>query len=114
MPNFRLPPKLWKNPVRICGARSYKLPNAIPTPVVSSVFGNTDDPNGVWALDGTNPGRNLDHFAIATDHWDERRMRNYLAEQRIEIVEERAEEAELSFYIRDPSGNLVELLRRSS
>ena len=75
---------------------------------------DTDDPNGAWALDGAIPGRNLDHFAIATDDWDEQRMRDYLAEHRIEIIEERAEEGELSFYVKDPSGNVVELFRRPS
>ena len=75
---------------------------------------DTDDPNGAWALEGASPGRNLDHFTIATDHWDEQRMRAYLADHRIDIVEERAEEDELSFYVKDPSGNIVELLRRSS
>jgi hypothetical protein len=39
-------------------------------------------------------------------------MGSWLAEHDIAIEEERAEEGELSFYVRDPSGNLVEILRR--
>jgi hypothetical protein len=38
-------------------------------------------------------------------------MRAWLAEHDVAIEEERAEEDSLSFYVRDPSGNLVELLR---
>jgi glyoxylase I family protein len=71
-----------------------------------------DDPNGAWALDGAERGRNLDHFAILTDGWDEPAMRAWLARHGVAIEEERAEEGELSFYLRDPSGNLVELIRR--
>jgi catechol 2,3-dioxygenase-like lactoylglutathione lyase family enzyme len=74
---------------------------------------DTEDPNGAWALEGAAPGRNLDHFAIATSAWDETEMRDWLAGHSIAIEEERAEEDELSFYVRDPSGNLVELLRRT-
>jgi glyoxylase I family protein len=70
------------------------------------------DPNGAWALEGIQPGRNLDHFALATGPWDEAAMRDWLAAHDIVIEEERAEDGELSFYVRDPSGNLVELLRR--
>ena len=39
-------------------------------------------------------------------------MRAWLGENEVEIEEERAEEDELSFYVSDPSGNLVELLMR--
>ena len=74
---------------------------------------DTADPSGAWALDGTRSGRNLDHFALATGPWDEPAMREWLASNGVEIEEERAEEGELSFYVRDPSDNLVELLRRS-
>jgi glyoxylase I family protein len=74
---------------------------------------DTDDAQGAWALEGAMAGRNVDHFAIATSRWDEAAMRSWLAEHDIAIEEERAEEGELSFYVRDPSGNLVELLRRS-
>ena len=73
---------------------------------------DTADPNGAWALEGAQAGRNVDHFAIATSHWDERAMREWLGSNGIAIEEERAEEDSLSFYVRDPSGNLVELIRR--
>lgn len=75
---------------------------------------DTDDANGAWALEGVTPGRNVDHFAIATSHWDEAAMRGWLASHDVAIEEERAEEDTLSFYVRDPSGNLVELLRRDA
>jgi glyoxylase I family protein len=72
---------------------------------------DTMDPHGAWALDGATAGRNLDHFAIRTDQWDEAEMRKWLAAHGVRIEEERAEEEDFSFYVRDPSGNLVELLR---
>jgi hypothetical protein len=75
------------------------------------VLVDTDDPKGSWALEGSNPGRNVDHFAVRTSDWDEAAMRAWLAEHDVAIEEERAEEDSLSFYVRDPSGNLVELLR---
>lgn len=74
---------------------------------------DTADPNGAWARERTRPGRNLDHFALATGPWDEAQMRDWLPAHDIPIEEERAEDGELSIYVRDPSGNLVELLRRS-
>jgi len=75
---------------------------------------DTADPKGSWALEGAGEGRNVDHFALRTSHWDEAAMRSWLAGHDIEIEEERAEKGELSFYVRDPSGNLVELLRRDA
>ena len=78
------------------------------------VFVDTTDRNGAWALEGAGQGRNVDHFAIATDHWDESAMRAHLARYEIKIEEERTEEDSLSFYIRDPSGKMVELLRRNA
>ena len=76
------------------------------------VLVDTADANGSWALEGTQAGRNLDHFAIRTDYWEEAEMRAWLAGNGVPIEEERFEEDEQSFYVRDPSGNLVELLRR--
>ena len=73
-----------------------------------------EHPVGAQALEGADEGRNLNHFAIATSDWDEADMREWLARQGIEIEEERAEHGEHSFYIRDPSGNLVELLKREA
>lgn len=74
---------------------------------------DTADPNGAWALEGAQAGRNLDHFAIATSPWDEGEMREWLAGHGVAIEEERAEEDSLSFYVRDPSGNMVELIRKA-
>ena len=73
---------------------------------------DTADPNGAWALEGTQAGRNLDHFAIRSSGWDEATMRGWLATRGVAIEEERSEDGDLSFYVRDPAGNLVELLRR--
>src|SRR5438045_3571134 len=65
-----------------------------------------DHPVGAQALEGADHGRNLNHFAIATSAWDEAEMRDWLCHHEIAIEEERAENGELSFYVRDPSGNL--------
>jgi len=75
------------------------------------VLVDIDDPKGALALQGAQPGRNLNHFAIRTDDWNEGEMRDWLAANSVEIEEERADPGELAFYVRDPSGNLVELLR---
>ena len=77
------------------------------------VLVDVDDPNGAWALLGATAGKNLDHFAILTDGWNEGDMRAWLAGNGVAIESERAEEGESSFYVRDPSGNLVELVRRT-
>ena len=96
---------------------AHRLPHFAMTELVagssSVVLVDTADPNGSWALKGARPGRNLDHFALATGPWDETAMRDWLAANSIEIEEERSEGDGLSFYVRDPSGNLVELLRRA-
>jgi len=76
------------------------------------VLVDTADANGGWALEGTEAGRNLDHFAILTDGWDDAKIRAWLAGNGIPIVEERVDEGEVSLYVRDPSGNLVELIKR--
>jgi catechol 2,3-dioxygenase-like lactoylglutathione lyase family enzyme len=73
---------------------------------------DTDDPRGNWALAGAQAGRNVDHFAISTGECDEMEMRDWLAAHKVTIEEERSDEEEASFYVRDPSGNLVELLSR--
>ena len=70
------------------------------------------DANGGWALEGTVAGRNLDHFAILTDGWDDAKIRAWLADNGIPIEEERVDESDASLYVRDPSGNLVELIKR--
>jgi glyoxylase I family protein len=75
------------------------------------VLVDTVDPNGTWALEDATAGRNVDHFAIRTDDWDEEEMRAWLADHSVVIEEERVDDEETSFYVRDPSGNLVELLK---
>ena len=72
-----------------------------------------DDPNGAWALEGSARGRNLDHFALLTDGWADSEMRSWLATNRVAIEKERDEDGEQSLYVRDPSGNRVELVKRS-
>lgn len=68
---------------------------------------------GAWARPEAPGGRNMDHVCIATGTWDEAAMRAHLAEHRVEIVEEGirygARGDGLSFYVRDPSGNTLEL-----
>ncbi|MEP4380576.1 MAG: VOC family protein [Alphaproteobacteria bacterium] len=58
-------------------------------------------------------GRNLDHFAIQIDHFDDAALHAYIAEHGIEIVEEGprygAEGTGPSVYLKDPEGNIVEL-----
>lgn len=96
---------------------AHRLPQFAMTELAAGssnvVLVDTADPNGSWALEGTRPGRNLDHFALATGPWNEAAMRDWLIAHSIEIEEERSDEDGLSFYVCDPSGNRVELLRRA-
>ena len=68
---------------------------------------------GAWAKPEVSGGRNMDHVALATGPWDPETLRAHLAAHRVEIVEEGirygAAGDGLSFYVRDPSGNTVEL-----
>jgi catechol 2,3-dioxygenase-like lactoylglutathione lyase family enzyme len=77
------------------------------------VLVDTADPNGAWALEGTQPGRNVDHFALATGPSDRAATRKWLADNGVEIERERGEDGEVSLYVSDPSGNRIELVRRS-
>jgi catechol 2,3-dioxygenase-like lactoylglutathione lyase family enzyme len=58
-------------------------------------------------------GRNVDHVCIATGPWDEAAMRTWLAAHDVAIVEEGvnngARGESLSFYVKDPAGNMIEL-----
>ena len=58
-------------------------------------------------------GRNLDHFALRIETFDEERLRAWLAEHGIDAGETRdrfgAEGSGPSLYVRDPDGNTVEL-----
>ena len=68
---------------------------------------------GEWGRPEVEGGRNVDHVCIATGACDEQAMRAHLARHRINIVEEGirygARGDGMSFYIRDPSGNQIEL-----
>jgi glyoxylase I family protein len=69
-------------------------------------------PEGAWAQPPVAGGRNLDHFALRLNACDEGALRRHLIKHGIEVVEERVNEGgkTLSLYVRDPSGNTVELM----
>lgn len=58
-------------------------------------------------------GRNVDHFALRIDPFDESAIRTYLAAHRVEMGDTKirggAEGEDPGMYIRDPEGNTVEL-----
>jgi glyoxylase I family protein len=58
-------------------------------------------------------GRNLDHFALRIESFDEEKIRNWLAQHNIDAGDPKdrygAEGSGPSFYITDPDGNVVEL-----
>ena len=68
---------------------------------------------GAWGRPEVAGGRNMDHFCLATGPWDEAALRAHLAAHGVEIVEEGirsgARGEGLSFYVRDPAGNTIEL-----
>ena len=68
---------------------------------------------GAWARPDRPGGRNVDHVCLATGPWDEAAMRAWLAANEVEIIEEGvnngARGESLSFYVRDPAGNTIEL-----
>lgn len=68
---------------------------------------------GAWARPGNAGGRNMDHFCLATGPWEEQALRHHLSSHHVEIIEEGvhsgARGASFSLYVRDPSGNVVEL-----
>jgi len=68
---------------------------------------------GEWGRPEVEGGRNMDHVCIATGHCTEQAMRAHLAHHGVARVEEGirygANGDGMSFYIRDPSGNQVEL-----
>jgi catechol 2,3-dioxygenase-like lactoylglutathione lyase family enzyme len=68
---------------------------------------------GAWARPPAPGGRNMDHVCLATGSWEEAALRAHLAAHDVEIVEEGirfgARGDGLSFYVRDPSGNTIEL-----
>lgn len=75
---------------------------------------DTSVPEGAWALPPVNGGRNVDHIALKVSASNETALRNHLTAHEANIVEERVEEnageRTLSLYVRDPSGNTIELM----
>jgi glyoxylase I family protein len=73
-------------------------------------------PEGAWAKGAAEGGRNIDHFALAIKPRDIQSLCDHLKAHAIEIIEEREEDGSqgksLSLYVRDPSGNTIELLCR--
>jgi glyoxylase I family protein len=72
-----------------------------------------DANTGRWARPDVAGGRNLDHVCIALSALDEARLRRHLAAHGVQIIEEvvhtGARGESLSFYVRDPAGNTIEL-----
>lgn len=70
-------------------------------------------PQGGWAKPEVAGGRNVDHVALGLEPADPEAVRRHLAEHGVEIIEEGdrvgALGDTLSFYIRDPDGNQIEL-----
>jgi len=70
-------------------------------------------PEASWAKPPVAGGRNFDHLCLALGVHDEAELRRHLARHHVEIIEEgvhggsRGES--LSLYVRDPSGNVIEL-----
>jgi glyoxylase I family protein len=68
---------------------------------------------GAWAKPAVAGGRNVDHVALALGPADPEPVRAHLAAHDVEIEEEGdrvgAEGSTLSFYIRDPDANSIEL-----
>ena len=73
------------------------------------VLVDVSDPHGRWALPPVSGGRNMDHLCIAVGGYDPDHMRRYLIENGVEISDETMHGAEMSFYVRDPFGNQIEL-----
>jgi glyoxylase I family protein len=70
-------------------------------------------PEGAWARPEVPGGRNVDHVALGLGPADPEAVRRHLAEHGVDIIEEGdrigALGDTLSFYIRDPAGNQIEL-----
>jgi glyoxylase I family protein len=74
------------------------------------------DPAGAWARPSVGGGRNLDHVCVAVSGCGAEDLRRHFAAHGVEIVEERREidarGESFSVYVKDPSGNVVEVKTR--
>lgn len=66
-------------------------------------------PEGAWARPEIPGGRNVDHVALAVTSHDAAALRAHIEAHGAEIGETRAEGDSTSYYVRDPSGNTIEL-----
>ena len=70
-------------------------------------------PEAGWARPAVAGGRNVDHLCLALGAHDETALRRHLKCHDVEIVEEGVHGGSrgqsLSLYVRDPSGNVIEL-----
>lgn len=70
-------------------------------------------PEGQWAQPAAPGGRNLDHLCLALGPHQEAALRRHLADHGVDIIEEGRHggpgDNSLSLYVRDPSGNVIEL-----
>jgi glyoxylase I family protein len=77
---------------------------------------DVDDERGSWARPPV-AGGNVDHIALRLQACDQETLRRHLADRRVEVVEERVNDESqgrtLSLYVRDPSGNTIELMGAS-
>jgi catechol 2,3-dioxygenase-like lactoylglutathione lyase family enzyme len=68
---------------------------------------------GAWARPEVAGGRNVDHIALGLGPADPETVRGHLVDHNVEIIEEGERTGALgdtlSFYIRDPDGNQIEL-----
>jgi catechol 2,3-dioxygenase-like lactoylglutathione lyase family enzyme len=75
---------------------------------------DTGAPEGRWAMPKAGGGRNVDHVCLSVGRCDKEAVRVHLTARGAEIAEERSDEYDgrttHSFYVRDPSGNTIELL----
>lgn len=69
---------------------------------------------GGWARPAISGGRNVDHIAVRLRDASSEEVRQHLEAHGVEIAEERWEDgpggSTVSFYVRDPSGNTIELM----
>ena len=70
---------------------------------------------GEWARPAIAGGRNVDHVALRLTHCDARALREHLAALGVAVAEDRTEDdGAISLYVRDPSGNTIELIAAGS